>query len=140
MKHVILIISILFSAAIGLAQDLTVASAVKVQAVETKDLAKVAEWEPVKKGLVTFDDKTKMVTMTTNKTKPDKSWRLVHDGKSVIDRFECSGATESIYAVFVAKTEEEILTEIKKLGLADKSDAPVDKPVKTEPAKLEMAK
>ena len=121
MKYIIVILCLAFVSTSS-AQDLTVTTAEKVQAMETKDIAKVSEWDSIKKGLVVFDDKTNIITMTTNRTTPDKSWRLVHDGKVVISKFECSGITESIYTIFVAKTEAEIQAKIKELKLIDKEE------------------
>ena len=119
MKYAVIILCLAFVTPC-LAQDLTITTAKKVQEVEMKYVAKVSEWDSVKKGLVIFDNKTNTITMTTNRTAPDKSWRLVHDGKEVIDKFECSGFTESIYTIFTAKTEAEIQAEIRRLGLIDK--------------------
>lgn len=44
-------------------------------------------------------------------------WRLIHDGKKVLNLFYIeSGNTETIYTLFHG-TEEECKSEIKRLGL-----------------------
>lgn len=48
---------------------------------------------------------------------PAKSWRLVHDGSTVISLFESEGLTESIHSIFEAATEEECESQIDLLGL-----------------------
>jgi len=55
--------------------------------------------------------------VTINKTDSDMSWRLIHDGKKIIDLFESSGITQSMYTIFLADTEAECQTEIYSLNL-----------------------
>lgn len=55
--------------------------------------------------------------MTINQTDADMSWRLVHDGTSIISLFQSSAVTHSVYTIFLAATEEECQTEIYSLNL-----------------------
>ncbi len=50
-------------------------------------------------------------------TGPDKSWRLVHDGKTVLLLEELSGFTESPHTIFEAQTKAECEAEMDRLGL-----------------------
>ena len=47
---------------------------------------------------------------------PEKCWRLIHDGKTVIDLFEAEGITSNGNLRF-AGTKKECDTEIKRLTL-----------------------
>jgi hypothetical protein len=46
----------------------------------------------------------------------EKCWRLVHDGKNVLELFEGEGNTRCIHKMFCA-TEQECLDEIARLKL-----------------------
>ena len=48
---------------------------------------------------------------------PNKSWRLIHDGVSVISSFESDGMTDSSGLIFEAATEEECARMVVILGL-----------------------
>lgn len=52
-----------------------------------------------------------------NISKPEKSWRLVHDGVNVLDLFESTGETSTINNLFCAPNRKAALAEIKRLGL-----------------------
>lgn len=55
--------------------------------------------------------------MTTTILGPSKSWRLIHDGTSVILLEEMSGLTTTTHIGFEAQTVAECVTEAKRLGL-----------------------
>lgn len=55
--------------------------------------------------------------MEINKLGPGKSWRVVHDGLTVMLFQEMEGLTETIHQAFETVTREECLTEIARLGL-----------------------
>ena len=48
---------------------------------------------------------------------PGQSWRLVHDGTSVLSLEETSGYTESQHTIFEAATKAECRAEIARLNL-----------------------
>lgn len=50
-------------------------------------------------------------------TEKTQSWRMVYNDTKVLHLFESSGVTKTIQKLFVAETEEECLTEAKRLGL-----------------------
>jgi len=54
--------------------------------------------------------------MNTNPS-PSLSWRLVHDGATVIALFESEGYTSTIHNLFVG-TEAECRAEVARLNLA----------------------
>jgi len=116
MKSLITLLILLFSIP-ACAQDVTPEAF--TFSVANVNGAKVENWITVKDGLMTYDKEGKRLTGTINKSAPGLSWRLVHDGKKVITKFECSGVTSTVYALFVAKTEKELQDEITKLGLID---------------------
>ena len=53
----------------------------------------------------------------TNKLGPARSWRLIHDGGTVLMLEQLSGITETVNQAFEAKTLGECLAEIGRLGL-----------------------
>lgn len=55
--------------------------------------------------------------MEINKLGPGKSWRVVHDGLTVMLFQEMEGLTETIHRAFETVTREECLAEISRLGL-----------------------
>ncbi len=48
---------------------------------------------------------------------PSKSWRLIHDGKTIIMLDELSGFTETNQSIFEASTKAECDAEAARLGL-----------------------
>lgn len=56
--------------------------------------------------------------MEANKSTSAKSWRLVHDGSTVVALFESEGTTETIHYLFEADTEKECLAEVERLSLS----------------------
>ena len=58
----------------------------------------------------------KLDSHTVARSSKEKSWRLVHDGKTVLDLFESEGFTETINTLFTG-TETECRNEIARLGL-----------------------
>jgi len=52
-----------------------------------------------------------------NRTDSEMSWRLIHDGNRVIDLFESSGTTVTMYDIFLASTLEECQAQIYSLDL-----------------------
>ena len=50
-----------------------------------------------------------------------KDWRLVHDGKKVIDLFKGQGITYTLEKCVEFKTETEALKEVERLGLTYES-------------------
>jgi hypothetical protein len=59
-----------------------------------------------------------------NKSKPEKSWRLVYtDKKEVLTLLQLTGITQTIHNIFEAKTKEECFDKITELKLKyDKKD------------------
>jgi len=55
--------------------------------------------------------------MNTTVLGPTQSWRLIHDGISVLMLDEISGITETIHTAFEAQTANECVIEAKRLGL-----------------------
>ena len=62
--------------------------------------------------------------MQTSST--ENSWRLIHDGASVIDLFQSSGVTETLHTLFEAATKVECVAEIRRLGLEYTDDTAQD--------------
>ncbi len=48
---------------------------------------------------------------------PEKSWRLVHDGKNVLMLQETAGYTETNHTIFEAATKEDCDAEVERLKL-----------------------
>lgn len=73
-----------------------------------------------------------MVTQRTvngqrfNESLSELSWRLVHDGESVLMLLQTSGTTSTINTLFTASTESACRAEIARLGLVE--------PVTVEPS------
>jgi hypothetical protein len=63
--------------------------------------------------LVTYNGKSTRVKKSKNKL----SWRLVHDGKKVLNFFKSQGITQTINTLFEASTEKKCLDEIDRLNL-----------------------
>ncbi len=63
-----------------------------------------------------LDSEKEEMTFNVNVIEKGSCWRLVHDGKEVLDLFESDGETSSINILF-AGTENECLAEIERLGL-----------------------
>lgn len=55
--------------------------------------------------------------MTTTTLGPATSWRLIHDGKTVLMLAELSGVTETIHNAFEAPTKHECMEQASQLGL-----------------------
>lgn len=55
--------------------------------------------------------------MTTTILGPATSWRLIHDGKTVLMLAELSGVTETIHNAFEAPTKHECMAQANQLGL-----------------------
>ena len=66
-------------------------------------------------------------TIIVNESDEEKSWRLVHDGISVIATFESSGLTWTRNNLFTAKDEAGVTAEIERLRLSGAPVALVDK-------------
>lgn len=58
---------------------------------------------------------------TTNTLGPAKSWRLVHDGETVILLAELEGYTETINFAFEGPTRSSCMIEVYRLGLSFQS-------------------
>ena len=55
--------------------------------------------------------------LIANVSPPEKHWRLVHDGVTILAMFESEGETWTINTLFCATNEAEVLAEISRLGL-----------------------
>ena len=55
--------------------------------------------------------------MTTTTIGPAPSWRLIHDGTTVLMLAELSGVTQTIHTAFEAATHRECVAEARRLGL-----------------------
>lgn len=55
--------------------------------------------------------------MTTTTIGPAPSWRLIHDGTTVLMLAELSGVTQTIRTAFEAATQRECVAEARRLGL-----------------------
>lgn len=55
--------------------------------------------------------------MTTTILGPATSWRLIHDGKTVLMLAELSGITETNHNAFEAPTKHECMAQASQLGL-----------------------
>lgn len=55
--------------------------------------------------------------MATTTTGPALSWRLVHDGETVLMLAELSGVTQTTHTAFEAATQRECVAEARRLGL-----------------------
>lgn len=64
-----------------------------------------------------YDDKKNELTIDANLSPDKPCWRLVHDGKIVVDMFESGGVTVTAHKLFCG-TEEECQKEIDALSLA----------------------
>ena len=64
----------------------------------------------------TYDAVKKEYVCPTNRSEKSYCFRLVHDGKKVIDLIESDGVTESIFELYCG-TEAECRVEIKRLKL-----------------------
>lgn len=54
---------------------------------------------------------------TTNNLGPSTSWRLIHDGETVIILEEMTGYTSTMHQVFEGPTKQSCMIEIYRLGL-----------------------
>ena len=51
------------------------------------------------------------------KSRKENSWRLVHNGKEVLELFESEGYTETKFELFEADSKKKCLEEIERLKL-----------------------
>ncbi len=70
-----------------------------------------------------YDDEEKTLRFFVNETESATfSWRLIHDGKRVIDLMYTKGVTSSIYKIFEADSAQKCLDEIAQLKLIDERE------------------
>ena len=82
--------------------------------------------------------------MTTTILGPATSWRLIHDGKTVLMLAELSGITETIHNAVEAPTKHECLVQASQLGLTlppehEEQLPSVDVPESISPRQLRQA-
>lgn len=57
--------------------------------------------------------------VTVNKSSSDESWRMVHDGSTILSLHQATGFTETRNTLFLAATWDECMAESNRMGLSN---------------------